>query len=167
MKLKKLLMNNIIKAYHGQDILVDSDDFEYLNQFVWKVILKVKVYKDVQSTHFGKIVRMSRLVMKVTDPKILVDHINGNTFDNRKENLRLCNNKENSRNIGKRKGNYTSKYKGVNWNLQSNKWTARINTDNGRKFLGYFNNEKDAGIAYNEAAKLYHREFARLNNIED
>ena len=83
---------------------------------------------------------MSRLLLNITDPKIFIDHI---------------------------KGNYTSKYKGVNWNLKSNKWTARIATDNGRKFLGYFNNEKDAAIAYNKAAEIYHKEFARYNNIEE
>lgn len=156
-----------IKAYHGQEILVDDEDFDYLNQFIWKVIKKVKTYKDVQSTHFGKIIRMSRVIMKVNDPKIFIDHINGNTFDNRKSNLRLATPKQNSRNIGKRKGIYTSKYKGVNWNKKSNLWTARITTDNGRKFLGYFELELDAAKSYNEAAKIYHGEFARLNIIEN
>jgi len=157
----------IIKAWHGQEILVDDEDFEFLNQFIWKVMLKVKTYKDVQSTHFGKIVRMSRLVMKVTDSKIFIDHINGNTFDNRKENLRLATPKQNSRNIGKKKGNYTSKYKGINWNKKHKKWAVRISTDNGRIHLGYFENEKEAAQVWNEAAQLHHKEFARLNIIED
>jgi len=161
------MKSKILVTRNNYEILIDEEDYEFLNQFWWKVIKKMKVYKDLQSTHFGRIVRMSRLLLNITDPKIFIDHINGNTLDNRKSNLRVCTPKQNSRNIGKRKGNYTSKYKGVNWNLKSNKWTARIATDNGRKFLGYFNNEKDAAIAYNKAAEIYHKEFARYNNIEE
>lgn len=157
----------VIRAYHGQEILVDDDNFDYLNQFVWKVIKKVKTYKDVQSTHFGRIVRMSRLVMGITDPNVYVDHKNGNTLDNRKENLRIATPKQNSRNIGKRRGNFTSIYKGVNWNKKSKRWTARISTDSGRKFLGYYATEKDAALAYNKAALEFHGEFARFNSIEE
>lgn len=159
-------MSKIIKAHHGQEILVDDEDFEFLSLFVWKVMLKVKTYSDVQSTHFGKIVRMSRMVMKA-QPGQIVDHKNGNTFDNRKENLRFCNSKENSRNIGKRKGNYTSKYKGVYWNKRSKKWCTKISTDYGIKFLGYFKIEKDAVRAYNKAAAIYHKEFANVSVIKD
>lgn len=157
----------IIKAYHGQEIMIDDENFDFLNQFVWKVIKKMKTYKDVQSTHFGKIVRMSRLIMKITDPKIFIDHIDGNTFNNQKSNLRLATPSQNSRNIGKRKGNYTSKYKGVNWNKVKNKWDSRIATDHGRVHVGYFDNEIDAAKAWNNAAVKYHKEFARLNVIKE
>lgn len=157
----------IIKAYHGQEIMIDDENFDFLNQFVWKVIKKMKTYKDVQSTHFGKIVRMSRLIMKITDPKIFIDHIDGNTFNNQKSNLRLATPRQNSRNIGKRKGNYTSKYKGVNWNKVKNKWDSRIATDHGRVHVGYFDNEIDAAKAWNNAAVKYHKEFARLNVIKE
>ncbi len=146
-------------------VKVDALEYDYLNLFIWKVQLKMGTYKDICSTHYGKIVRMSRLVMNIDDPTVMVDHINGDTFDNRKCNLRLATAKENSRNIGKRKGKFTSIYKGVNWNKKAAKFTARIMTDIGRVFLGYFKTEAEAALAYNKAAKKYHKDFARLNKV--
>ena len=148
-------------------IIVDDEDFEFMNQFVWRIIKKRTTYIHPYSTHFGKIVRPHRLILKLSDSKIMVDHINGNPLDNRKENLRICTNKQNSRNIGKRKDKqYTSKYKGVFWNKNSKKFAVKIQTDEKRLFLGYFIDEKKAAQVYNEAAVKYHGEFARLNIIE-
>lgn len=160
MATKRLKLRN-----SNRTVLVDEDDFAYLNLFIWKIQLKNGEYKDVCSTHYGKIVRVSRIVMNVDNPDIFVDHINGNTLDNRKSNLRLATAKQNSRNIGKRKGKFTSKYKGVNYNKKAKKYSARINTDNGRLFLGYFETEQEAAEIYNKAALEHHKQFARLNKV--
>ena len=76
-----------------------------------------------------------------------IDHININPLDNRIENLRVATHSQNQRNRNKLK-NCSSKYKGVYWNKQRNKWEARIRIDGKKKYLGLFDNEQEAAEAY-------------------
>lgn len=94
----------------------------------------------------------------------VVDHINGNSLDNRKANLRICTKAENSRN---RKLGPTNKsgFKGVSWEAHTGKWRAKIGTDHKQITIGRFDTKEDAARAYNEAAIKYHGPFARLNQI--
>ena len=91
----------------------------------------------------------------------VIDHINGDTSDNRLENLRACSVSENARNSAMRKG--TSIFRGVSWHEQDNHWVVQIQTDSGRKRIGGFESELDAAIAYDRAAREQHRDFATLN----
>ena len=93
---------------------------------------------------------------------MLVDHINGNRLDNRRENLRLCNITESAWNCsGNAKS--TSRYKGVCWNKHSGKWQAAIRVKPRLIYLGLFESEKEAAHIYDNAARKHHRKFARLN----
>jgi hypothetical protein len=89
----------------------------------------------------------------------VVDHINGNTLDNRQENLRICTRAENCRNI-KRSGKYTNPYKGVYYNKQNKRWRAQIKVNSEKIYLGIFISPEEARDAYIAAAKKYHGEFA-------
>lgn len=91
----------------------------------------------------------------------IVDHINNNPLDNRKNNLRVVTVAQNNMNKKSSK-NSTSKYIGVYWNT-NNKWKASINQNNKYKFLGLFDNEIDAARARDEATKIYFGEFGNLN----
>lgn len=93
-----------------------------------------------------------------------VDHINGNKLDNRPENLRCATNAQNIANSKSRDGS-SSKYLGVCWSKNHNKWISSITTNYKTKHLGIFIDEIDAAIAYNKAAVIAHGEFARLNAI--
>lgn len=95
-----------------------------------------------------------------------VDHINGDTLDNTKSNLRICTNKENCRNT-KLSKNSTSGYKGVSCYKKdrNKKWIAKIMVDYKTINLGYFWTKEEAAYAYNLAAVKYHGDFARLNII--
>ncbi|MFH1370520.1 MAG: HNH endonuclease [Planctomycetota bacterium] len=92
----------------------------------------------------------------------LVDHKNGDGLDNRRANLRLATRSQNSCNSRKR-ANTTSQFIGVSFHKQRRRWVAVIKYKGGKKWLGRFVNEIEAAKAYDEAAKKYHGEFARLN----
>jgi lambda repressor-like predicted transcriptional regulator len=102
----------------------------------------------------------------VPGDKAHVDHINGNRLDNRRENLRICTQHENNRNIWKPDQN-RSGYKGVSFDARRSQWRARIKDQNGKeKWLGYFDTPEVAYGAYCAAAKECHGEFANLGSAD-
>lgn len=93
-----------------------------------------------------------------------VDHINGNGTDNRRENLRVV---SHSDNLVNRSGwrNSSSKYKGVTFYKRDGNWQSKICPHGKTIHLGYFANEEEAAIAYNNAAVLHYGDKAKLNEI--
>ena len=89
----------------------------------------------------------------------VIDHINGNSLDNRMCNLRRANATENACNSGLRKNN-TSGVKGVSWCKKHGKWRTRINFKGKEKHIGFFKNIEDAAKARKSAALKIHGEFA-------
>lgn len=69
---------------------------------------------------------LHRYILGISNSKIRVDHINRNKLDNRIENLRIANSSQNGMNREKQKNNLTSKYKGVSFDKNGNKWRANI-----------------------------------------
>lgn len=94
-----------------------------------------------------------------------VDHVNGDTLDNRRPNLRLCTNAENQQNSGPRKG--TSRFKGVSWINKRGKWRVSFNWQGQTYFCGYFADEVEAAKEYNRRASELCGGFARLNKMTD
>ena len=84
-----------------------------------------------------------------------IDHRDGNTDNNKINNLRVAKHAENGQNrkLGK---NNTSGYLGVYWFKHQKKWCSLIVIDGKTVFLGYFNNKKDASNAYLSAKKKFH-----------
>ncbi len=95
-------------------------------------------------------------------PEKFIDHINGNPQDNRISNLRQATNQQNSFNQ-KRPRNNTTGFKGVNFHKRHSLYQAYIKADGKRIHLGYFEDPKEAHVAYVAAAKKYHGEFSRTN----
>lgn len=107
---------------------------------------------------------MHRLIMRAKKGQIL-DHINGDRFDNRKENLRFCTNSQNLANRSKTSLN-KSGYKGVTFIPgRLRPWRAVITYKGKYTNLGYFETKEQAALAYNKAAVKYFGEFARYNQI--
>lgn len=98
---------------------------------------------------------------------LCIDHINGDSLDNRLANLRLASHKENIRNRANKNKNNTSGYTGVFWDKSKNKWLASIKIDGRNKYLGRYLEKRDAAVAYNNAALEFFGEYASLNNIND
>ena len=92
-----------------------------------------------------------RMVMNPNKDEI-IDHINQDRLDNRRENLRVASKSLNAINSSKSRGK-TSKYRGVFFNKRVGKFTARIKVDGKAKHLGFFSDEKLAGEAYLKAQK--------------
>jgi maltodextrin utilization protein YvdJ len=158
-----------IELSQGYYTLVDDEDFEYINQFKWNVrIVKNTQYaKRSDRLSSPKTIQMHREIMRCPE-NMMVDHINGNGLDNRKENLRICTRSNNLMNSKKPNMKTTSKYKGVNKikNAKKKKWRAEIRLNRQAIQLGSFETEELAAIAYNEGALKYFGEFARLNEVK-
>ena len=140
--------------------LVDDDDFEYLNQWKWCVLKAPKTFYVVRS---DPLIYMHREVVHAPKGKV-TDHINHDGLDNRKENLRICSIQQNNMNTSSRKG--TSKYKGVSWDKATKKWRSFCNLNKKQYYLGSFETEEKAAMAYNKKAKETYGDFANLNNIK-
>lgn len=110
----------------------------------WKEYKKYNVYLAHQ------LVAMAFLGHKPNGNAIVVDHINDNKLDNRKENLQIVTNRYNS---CKTQGKYLSKYKGVSLNKKSNKWYSYITINYKIKYLGSYEKEYDAHLAYQKELK--------------
>jgi len=144
--------------------IVDADDYEWLSQWVWGAQESrsgLRARRIDRSEGRQKKIYMSRVILNAQAGEY-VDHINGDTLDNRRSNLRLCSNQENLMNRGLNKNN-TSGYKGVTWNAQKNKWMAQITVDHQHVYLGCFESPQDAARAYDKAASDSFGEFALTN----
>lgn len=161
----KLIQLSMGKAY----AIVDDADFEYLNQWKWKLTGG----RATRNQHIGtvgnwregkrkdKAVLMHRVIMgEPIDMEI--DHINGNPLDNRKVNLRACTHQENRANT-KRPVNNTSGYKGVYWHKQRSRWCTQITFMNKTYTLALFENPEEAAKEYDHVAKQLFGKYAKLN----
>lgn len=152
----------------GKFALVDDEDFEFLMQWKWCCLKADKDhYYAYRTESFGDSkngVLMHRFLLNLSDKDIFVDHINGNGLDNRRENIRAVTVSQNNLN---RRGdeNSTSRFKGVCWDTERKTWIAKIMANRKYKFIGRFQSEMEAALAYNHVALEMHGEFARLNEI--
>jgi hypothetical protein len=149
-------------------VLLDDEDYERLKGFKYYVNRRdaekhgwyyFRREVIVNGSRTGS--QLHRDVMKcvVGDGKI-VDHINGDTLDCRKSNLRICTIKENTRNQKAHRNN-TSGIKGVSWDKLRKKWCARITGEGVYKYLGRYDNIEDAKKAYAEGSAKYHGVYGR------
>jgi hypothetical protein len=89
---------------------------------------------------------MHRVILDVAEPRVLVDHINGDKLDNRRENLRFATTAENAQNRHRRQStNPSSVYRGVTFHGEKGKWVARARLNGKLHHLGYFSDEHEAG----------------------
>jgi len=144
----------------GFETLVDDADFSFLNQWKWyanRVNERGTIYAVRTDKSAGKPKKIYLHRLLLTTSKF-VDHVDGNTLDNRRANLREASNAQNQHNRGKSRRN-SSGYKGVSFHKRDNKWQAKINIKGKAKFLGYFDNPVLASQAYEAKACEIHGEF--------
>lgn len=151
----------------GRFALIDVEDAALVGQWNWYAnatgARRDKWYA-VRAVGRGK-VQMQVVIMG----SLGVDHRNNDGLDNRRSaNLRKGSHSQNLCNYGKQSNNTTG-FKGVSWvasptRPEGGAYSASINYEKKRHFLGYFGNDPvAAALAYDAAAKIHHGEFACLN----
>ena len=148
-----------IPLTQGKFALVDDEDFEELNKHKWCYSIGY-AQRRISKT---RLLLMHRVILWAEKGQ-MVDHINMNGLDNRKNNLRLCTKAQNMMNRDKTRVN-TSGYKGVSWDKYTGNWKAQFKMDGVSYNLGRFTSPKEAAIAYNNVVSELHGEFARLNVV--
>ena len=159
-----------IPLTQGQFAIVDPQDYQRLSKYKWRLcrtkgknVLYAERSIRLPGGKYSRIL-MHRQLIKAPEGYV-IDHINGCGLDNRRANLRLATAAQNAWNSKKR--NPRSGYKGVWFAGDKGLWRAAIVCYGRRMHLGYFTDKIDAARAYDQAAKKYHKEFARLNFPEE
>jgi len=154
----------------GREALVDDQDYEYLMQWKWCATKGGKRDSNYYACRKGG-GPLRRMHHEVAERMGLhanlfqeVDHWNGRSLDNRRQNLRLATRPQNSRNRGRNRNN-KSGYKGVCWHEAAQKWKAAITVNYRCIYLGVFSSKIEAARAYNEAALTHFGAFAVLNSV--
>lgn len=128
------------------EVIVDKEEMQRLIKYKWTVITGY--------AHNHSLGRMHRLILKA--PKSAqVHHVNGNKIDNRKSNLKLIHISDHSQLHGIEMGlksNNSSGFKGVSFHKAAKKWSAYVNLNKKRHYLGLFNCPIEAAKAYDEKA---------------
>jgi hypothetical protein len=154
----------IIELTRGKSAMVDDEDFEYLSQWKWFCSSGGYAVRSVWANGKVQAIYMHREIVGAGSGQV-VDHKDGNRVNNQRSNLRGCTSLNNNANRKKSKGK-SSQYKGVSYfALSPHHWMTRIKKKNKQVFIGYFENERHAALAYDLWAKDLHGEYARLNII--
>lgn len=146
-----------IELTKGYVALVDDEDYDKLMSYgSWYASVGGRTaYASVKKQINYKRVtyKMHRIIMGVPE-HLMVDHINHNGCDNRKENLRICTQRENTMNITMLSNN-KSGVRGVSYSKTANKWHSIIRVCGERIHLGWWSDFEDAVSARKEAEKKY------------
>src|SRR3990167_8236813 len=156
-----------LKIRHGF-IDVDDEDYEFLSGFEWFIWtggFKQKfVTRKTLVGESGQRIKMHNVILPPTEG-LEVDHINRNTLDNRRSNLRLVSHRENSLNRSLFSNN-KSGFRGVCRRGQRGSWLAQIKANGVKIHLGSYKTKIDAAIAYDMAALMANGKFAQTNVIK-
>lgn len=146
------LYNN--QGKHIETAIIDIEDVELCKRYKWSLTKEgyVLTYKD------GKYIYLHRLLLNARAGEY-VDHINFNTLDNRKINLRICTNAQNLQHRSKLTKINTSGHHGVSFDKERGKWHVEIQYNNHRKFIGYYKDIDSAIVARKQAEEKYFGEY--------
>lgn len=143
-------------------ILFSEEDRDLVIGIKWYCVTNSSGNKYARGSFQGRRVFMHRHILGlVTNDERQVDHINHNGLDNRRENIRICTRAQNQANKRQQRG--TSKFKGVFFHTKANKWAACISLAGRNIYLGVFEKEHEAALAYDTKATVLFGEFACTN----
>lgn len=160
-----------IQLTKGYVAIIDAEDAD-LTQFNWfstvssvgrcyAVRNKPRSERDSRKIYLHQVI-LSRILGRDLSSGEFSDHINGNTFDNRRLNLRVATKGQNNQNKAIHKNNRTG-YKGCTYSKRRRKWVAQISLGGKSHYIGRFNTPEEAHAAYCAKAKELFGEFARID----
>lgn len=156
----------VFRVKGGYSVTIDAGDWDLVSQFKWRCKIRPDrdlIYVIGHRPGSNTQIWLHRLLLGIKAGEY-VDHRNGNPLDNRRCNLRKATPAQNTYNT---RPHGQVKYKGVRHIIVNGENTGRfragITIDGKGVHLGSFSTEIEAAIAYDEAARKLHGEFARLN----
>ncbi len=144
----------VLMTNKNQEIIIDRDDFDFVRQHKWCVSKTGYAVANI----CGKVTKMHRFILGITDKNKIIDHKNRNKLDNRRENLRFCTPQQNSMNCSPTKGRKLP----IGISMSSSKhpkYRARIMVNRKEIRLGNFDLLEDAVLARKEGEKMYFEGF--------
>jgi hypothetical protein len=150
-----------IPLSQGLFAIVDDEDYERVSKYKWFALKDKHTFYAIRSIRKNgrqSKQKMHRLILKMRNSKILIDHINKNGIDNRKKNLRKASSLQNSHNR-KIPITNTTGFRGVHWRKDIKKFASYININRKKTHLGIFPTAKLASITYECAAKKHFGKF--------
>lgn len=152
------------KKAAGRQAIIDDRDYDLVSPYRWychekRGIPYAAAAIKRQGRHDGTLL-MHQLITGWS----LTDHVDHDTLNNQRSNLRPATPGQNAQNRRSIRGT-TSRYKGVAWNRRLKKWQAAIKIDGQSKYLGVFPVEEAAALAYNAAAEKAFGQYACLNEV--
>jgi len=167
-----MIDSKIILTANGTEVIVDAEDFEYLNRFSWVLGNKNEVFKEFNISGKTIHVPMWKFIVQSENNKKAL-YKNRNSLDHRKNNIAVVpayiSNHYHKKKIRGNLGKPTSKYKGVSYTATyqgHKKWITDISCK-GEKVRKRFMTEKDAAEYYNELAIKFYGEYAYQNIIDE
>lgn len=153
----------LIPLTQGKFAIVDAIDYDFLVQWKWHAHKNGKHCYALRYNRGGFPLSMHLAVAQRAglpeSPRY--DHRDCNGLNNVRQNIRPATVSQNGANRGKSTGEFSSKYKGVYWCKQRQRWIARLMFNRKYIQLGRFISEDEARSAYAQAANVYFGEFAR------
>ena len=146
----------------NKQFIFDADDYEKVSKYHWYE--ESNGYIRSSGKKKENRILLHRLIMGFPED-IGIDHINHNTFDNRKSNLRIATTSQNAMNSIKRSNN-TSGVTGVVWIKNRNNWKAEIKANDETIYLGIYDKFEDAVKARKEAEDKYFGEWSYDNSMK-
>ena len=145
----------------GRSFVIDEQDFPVIAKRSWHITAQGYVATDIDR----KLVKLHNMLLNPAGTE-LVDHINRNKLDNRRENLRKCTKQQNCFNQSLRCTN-SSGFKGVVFDKRRNVYYSRIMHNGITHHLGTFKTDDivSAAKAYNQKALELFGEYAFLNSV--
>lgn len=153
---------NIILT-RGEKSTVDYKEYKNISSFKWCCTLHGGKKYATRNSKGNRTIYLHRQIMDFP-VGLVVDHINGDTLDNRRTNLRICTQKENIRN-SKMFNTNTSGYRGVTFRKDRGKWASQIMINDKHISLGMYLDKKKAAKAYNTKSKELFGEFSFQNKV--
>ena len=157
----------LIPLSRGLYTIVGVVDYEWLMRWKWFAHWAVAgewesfyVLRGKKLNGKRQSIQMAREILGLSpDDERQADHINHDTLDHRRCNLRIVTSSQSNQNKRMYRNN-TSGFKGVSFYVPMQKWLARIKSDGRSYHLGYFYTREEAAAAYRKAADRLHGEFA-------